>query len=660
MRLHPAALYAALPDLFCSFPLRVRHCGERVLELYPLIYLYTVKYNNYVCDHHNQTVTEISMGYSRIIRNNIIRTIPAAAAFSALFLLMLRQVRGTAQERQDEQSKMITALASDYRSVFYADLDNDEVTVYRSGPEMDGIYGEGDRFPFRERIGRYAEAHVDEQYRDDFLAFTDPDNIRKGLENSKVITHIYLARRNGREFYEMIRIAGVRSPEDRKDGKIHAVGIGFADVDVQTRESMARNRALSDALTAAEEASKAKTAFLSGMSHEIRTPLNAIIGLDNIALNEPGVPEKTREHLEKIGTSAQHLLDIINDILDMSGIESGRRTLRNEEFSMQEMLGQINTMIGGQCAEKGLSYNCRVSDDIDDCYIGDVMKLKQVIINILGNAVKFTPQGGEIEFIIERAAGFEGNTTLRMTMRDTGIGISEEFMPEIFDAFSQEDPSSVSRYGSSGLGLAITRSIVEMMNGSIDVQSEKGRGTTFTVQVTLEDAVCTSDIDRGTGVQDMAAAPAGGDRHETDLSGCRILIAEDVEVNAEILRMMLSMREMRSDHAPDGRIAVDMFLAHPAGYYDAILMDMRMPEMDGLTATAKIRELDRPDASTIPIIALTANAFDEDVRRSLQSGLNAHLTKPVQPEALFETLENLIHDQQNSSGQLLHPVTEGR
>ena len=525
-----------------------------------------------------------------------------------------------------------------------------------------------------------------------------------------------------------------------------------------------RKQELSEALAAAEQASRAKTVFLSNMSHEIRTPMNAIIGLDNIALNEPDVPEKVRGYLEKIGASANHLLGIINDILDMSRIESGRMIIRNEEFSFSGMLEQVNTIISGQCREKGLKYECRTSGKIDDYYIGDETKLRQVMINILGNAVKFTPEGGTVTFLIDEGKRYEQKAVLKMTFRDTGIGMSKEYLPHLFDAFSQEDDSSTSKYGSTGLGMPITRSIVELMNGHIDVESEKGKGTTFTVTVTLGESDRTGCETDGTvnpgelsvlaidddpialehaqivlgqagmtcdtaatgeegfekvklrharmadydlvlvdwkmpemdgvettrrirevvgshtpiiiltsynwdeiaeeakhaGVDAFVAKPlfAGSvldqfreafcrkeeaqDVPRADLEGRRVLLAEDVEVNAEIMVMILSMRGIEADVAENGRIAVDRYLAQPAGWYDAILMDMRMPEMDGLEATRTIRASGREDAGTVPIIALTANALDEDVQRSMQAGLNAHLSKPVEPDALFETLETLI------------------
>ena len=287
---------------------------------------------------------------------------------------------------RDQQDKMITALASDYRSVYHVNLDTDTATCYREDPGDTDQHRRGESFPFLERFTYYANTYVHEDYRAEFLSFIDPENIRDKLSREVIIAYRYLVNRAGREYYEMIRMAGVRHAEDRDDHIVHAVGLGLTVIDKEMRETMARNNALREALVAAEEANKAKTAFLSSMSHEIRTPMNAIIGLDRLALHTEGLPEDTRNYLTKIGESAGHLLGLINDILDMSRIESGRMILRREEFSFRDMLDQINTMVMSQCDEKGLKYECRVVGGVSDSYVGDDMKLKQVLINILSNA----------------------------------------------------------------------------------------------------------------------------------------------------------------------------------------------------------------------------------------------------------------------------------
>ena len=429
--------------------------------------------------------------------------------------------------------------------------------------------------------------------------------------------------------------------EDEKEEYRRKLEKSLLREQAQKDELAESKKALVTALAEAERANKAKTVFLSNMSHEIRTPMNAIIGLNTIAASDPTASSEVKKHLEKIGVSARHLLEIINDILDMSRIESGRMALRNEPFTFSRAIDQVNSIIGGQCKDKGLAYKCTLSGQFDECYIGDAMKLKQILINILGNAVKFTPEGGSVNFEVAEDSRSDGKVVLKFVASDTGIGISKEFLPHIFDTFSQENSSAAGSYGSTGLGMAITKSIVELMNGTISVESEKGKGTTFTVTVTLEESAAKNSETAG-GEEAQSGCGKKYGTAGTDLTGCRILLAEDVPVNAEIVKMILGMRKIEVDTAENGKIAAEMFASHAPGYYAAILMDMRMPVMDGLESTRVIRSMERSDAETIPIIALTANAFDDDVQRSLQAGLNAHLSKPIEPAALFRTLEELV------------------
>ena len=395
--------------------------------------------------------------------------------------------------------------------------------------------------------------------------------------------------------------------------------------------------ALKTALHTAEEASKAKSSFLSNMSHEIRTPMNAIIGINNIALNDPTTNDKTKDYLHKIGTSAEHLLEIINDILDMSRIESGKFTLKDETFLLSKEINQVNTIINGQCSEKDLKYSFIESGDISGYYIGDAMKLKQVLINILGNSVKFTPEGGSISFKIEEISDNDSSKTFRFIISDTGIGISSEFLPHIYDAFSQEDNASTGKYGSTGLGMPITKKIVEMMNGKIEVESEKGKGTTFTLTIAFD----KSDKNSLTAAS-FGNSSSNSETEDSVLKGKRVLLAEDISINAEIMVSILETNGIEADVAENGRIATELFESHEAGYYLAVFMDMKMPEVDGLEATRMIRSSNHPDASSIPIIALTANAFDEDVQKSREAGMNDHLSKPVEPDLIFSTLKKYL------------------
>lgn len=397
-------------------------------------------------------------------------------------------------------------------------------------------------------------------------------------------------------------------------------------------------------LMAAEESNKAKTSFLSNMSHEIRTPMNAIIGIDTIALREPDLSEKTRSQFLKIDASARHLLSLINDILDMGRIESGQMMVHEEPMVMDDIIGQVSSIINIQCEEKGLEYEYEQRGRADSsarqdaCCMGDEIKVKQVLINILGNAVKYTPAPGKVSLIVDEqnccAGRCDGSGChVRFIIKDTGIGMDEEFLPHIFDTFSQEDVSKTSRYGGSGLGMAITKNLVDMMGGTISVESRKGKGSTFTVDLDFK------PLSRGA-MEEIRAKHE--DKNDFSLAGRRILFAEDVEINAEILCDLLELEDIETDWAKDGQIAVDTFLKSEPGYYDAIIMDMRMPVMDGVAAARIIRGLDREDAKTIPIIALTANAFYKDVRECLDAGMDVHLSKPVDADLLNDTLKKMI------------------
>ncbi len=530
----------------------------------------------------------------------------------------------------------ITAVEADYRSIYSVDLDADLAVCYRSEEAEKNCSIDGKAGSFSKMVFWYAENRIAEHYREGFLAFLDPENIRSELSERSIISYRY---QTTEEKYEMIRIADLSKVEGQKDGKIHIVELGISDVDSETRDELIKNHALSDALGQAKEASAAKTSFLNSMSHEIRTPMNAIIGYNNIALKDPHLSEETRGHLDKIKAAAAHLLTLINNILDMGHIESGRMTLKSEKFRLNDILKQVNTMIGAQCGEKGIVYSCEVHTPEDGCYIGDDMKIKEVLINLLSNAVKYTPSHGTVTFVTEEAARFEDNVTLRFTVSDTGIGMDKEFIPKIFDPFSQEKCDCSGMFGSTGLGMAITGNIVDMMNGKIDVESEKGKGSVFTVTLTLKTAEDAEKQDENPS-SDTAESLCHNDT--ADLTGRRILMAEDMLINAEILKNILESCGMEADHAADGKACVDMFRESEQGTYDAILMDIRMPVMNGLEAAEAIRSLEREDAHTIPIIAMTANAFEEDVKLSLQAGMNAHLTKPVEAPRLLETLQSLI------------------
>ncbi len=559
------------------------------------------------------------------------------------------------------------------------------------------------------------------------------------------------------------------------DKELGRVCMTRTDVTDIVRQEQTQKEALTAALAAAEQANAAKTDFLSRMSHEIRTPMNAIIGMSTIAAQHIGDDEQVQDCISKIGISSRFLLSLINDILDMSRIESGKILLKAEKFPIDELINRITSICYAQAAAKGVEYECIVDSILNDYYIGDAMKLQQVLINILSNAIKFTDEGGKIIFSATEHTKTKNDAVLRFVISDTGVGMNEDFLPHIFEPFSQEYGGTTALYGGTGLGLAISKNIVDMMDGKIAVRSIKGIGTEFTVDVKLgiteeeklrhkqkkqnynfshlktlvvdddvtvcESAVATLKemgikaewVDSGrkavnrvkhclaenryydmilidwkmpdmdgietarqiramvgpdvtiiiitaydwiaieheakmAGVNLLMSKPmfksslvsaftkALGEKDENeqlsdtidyDFAGKCVLLVEDNPLNTEVAKMLLESKGVLVETAENGLRALEMFSKSQEGAYSAILMDIRMPIMDGLTAAVDIRHLSNADAKSIPIIAMTANAFDDDIEKSKAAGMNAHLAKPIEPERLYQTLYDFIFEKEN-------------
>lgn len=379
---------------------------------------------------------------------------------------------------------------------------------------------------------------------------------------------------------------------------------------------------LARAREAADAASRAKSEFLSNMSHDIRTPMNAIVGMTQIARERQGDPVAVSECLDKIAVSSNHLLGLINDVLDMSRIESGRMELAEEPVSLEDVLEGTAAIVGPQAEARGVGFE--VEKDLECRTVRtDGTRLSQVLLNLLSNAVKFTPAGGRVTLSVAQGASplGEGRVRTTLTVSDTGIGMSEEFLGRIFESFEREDSERVRKTEGAGLGMAIVKRIVDGMGGTVEVESVQGEGSTFRVVLDLER--CEDEGGRE-GSVDVA-----------DLAGARVLVAEDNELNWEVVSELLGACGLELEWAENGRECVERFSASPVGHYDVILMDVRMPEMNGYEATRAIRALDRADAVTVPIIAMTADAFAEDRERARACGMSAHVAKPID---LRETL----------------------
>ena len=386
-----------------------------------------------------------------------------------------------------------------------------------------------------------------------------------------------------------------------------------------------------EALQSAERASKAKTDFLSNMSHDIRTPMNAIVGLTALMENELDEPEKLADHLGKLKSSGQLLLSIINNILDMSRIESGKTPLTIEPMDLSHQLDQLNTMIFSQANVKKQTFT--VSTHIQHKnLLADPTRLNQVLMNILSNAVKYTPQGGHIRFEAEELPRNDHYAKYRFIVQDDGIGMSAAYQKTLFDPFTREEKSGTNKVQGTGLGMAITKSIVDLMGGTIRVESATGKGTRF--EVVLEFPI-DAEADK---VQTAPALPEEAEA-VSPLSGMNFLCAEDNAINAEILELLLETKGARCTICSNGQEIVDAFASVKPGEYDMILMDVQMPVMDGLEATQRIRSGENPLGRTIPILAMTANAFLEDMQKSREAGMDEHLSKPVDIAALEQTVK---------------------
>lgn len=397
-----------------------------------------------------------------------------------------------------------------------------------------------------------------------------------------------------------------------------------------------KNRQLAEAVAQADSANRAKSQFLARMSHEIRTPMNAIVGLTVLAGHHTDEPEQIQEYLGKIETSSRVLLNIINDVLDMSAIESDKLRIAKRPFGLKEILNSITAVYHTQCRQKGITFEMNAGEIRHDRLIGDGLRLNQVLLNLISNAYKFTPEGGKITVTVKEAEVQEENAYYKFTVEDTGEGMTQEMLGRLFLPFEQEDAETAMKHGGSGLGLSIARNLVELMGGSISCQSQKGKGTIFTVSLPFE---MEENGEEFSGEELPAAAEDVEEGY--DFRGKRVLLAEDTEMNADIAMELLALVNMNADHVWNGREAVEKFKASEPGTYAAILMDVQMPKMNGYEAAKEIRALSHPDASAVPIYAMTANAFTEDVSAALNAGMNGHIAKPIDTQLLYEILKKV-------------------
>lgn len=411
------------------------------------------------------------------------------------------------------------------------------------------------------------------------------------------------------------------------DDEMGTIVKSCADIEDIVTEEKKKQEQLEQALEEAERANGAKSEFLAHMSHDIRTPMNAIIGLASIA-REECKDERILDYLNKIEDSGEFLLALINDILDISKIESGNLRLKSEMVHLEEIDTLVDTNIRPLMAQKNIQFRYEMRCGLT-CFYADLVRLQQLFFNLLSNAVKYTPAGGEVWFTADKLRADEKVEWVRFIVGDTGIGMSKEFLEHAFEPFVQESNRAlVEQSQGTGLGLSIVKKLVELMEGQIKINSVYGEGTEIIVDLPLTIADPKKQFEKPVVEQE-----------EKELNGCKVLLVEDNEINTFVAKKILENQGVIVEHAENGRAAVETFQEKPENYYDGIIMDIRMPVMNGLDATMAIRRMKRADAAVIPIIAMSANAYDEDIEKSLEAGMNAHLAKPIEPAVLLDTVK---------------------
>ncbi|MBQ3365328.1 MAG: response regulator [Acidaminococcaceae bacterium] len=513
--------------------------------------------------------------------------------------------------------RVATALAGDYFSIYVVDLDTDRFVEYSASKEFDTLGVEKTGEDFFNVSRRNMSRLIYEDDRERFMGTFYREKVMSILERDKIFTMKYRLVFGDTPVWVSMKATLL---ED-KDGR-HLI-IGTNNIEAQMEREEEYQRRVREARTSA------RNDFLANMSHDIRTPMNAIVGYTNIAKTNKHKPDTVADALDKIGSSSHYLLSLINDILDISKIESGKMQISCGPCDLAALFRRIEDITALQAKKKSLVINYS-HDNIRHYQVNtDELRIEQIIINIVSNAIKYTPPGKTVDLIAEEVPSPGGKNKYRFIVRDTGIGIKEEYLPYIFESFTREERSTVNRIQGTGLGLAITAKIVEMMGGTISVKSKLGEGSEFTVELELDPLETDSPV-------------IAVNSESADLAGCRILLVEDNAINAEIARMILEQYGAGVQQAENGETGLKAVQEKDPGYYDAVLMDIQMPVMNGFEATKAIRALGGAYATELPIIAMSANAYDEDVRDCLAAGMNGHIAKPFNPDELLRILRRYI------------------
>lgn len=552
------------------------------------------------------------------------------------------------RERQREEVKrrdreylrrleMIEGLSIDYESIFYADLDADRIQAYRVSDRLSDKFGQdGSVQKYKGFDAEYIREWVCPEDRGLVSRMTDPDNIRKNLAQKKVMNACYRIYGDEKPVYIQLRIVDVGS-----SGHISQVVLGYRNIDEAMVQEMEQNRILESALNEAQQANQAKNAFLSNMSHDIRTPMNAIVGYAILAKNHLDDKEKILEYLNMITSSSDILLQLLNNVFEVVGIESAQIYLEEDKCNILDVMNNIQTVMSLRGEEKNIAISLDISGIEHGSVYGDQQKLSQVLLYLIDNAIKYTDIGGHIWISAsEQQMPSKDIAAYRFIVEDNGVGISEEFLERIFEPFEREKSTTLAGVYGTGLGLTIAKKIVEMMGGDIEISSTVGKGSRFVVTLHFR-------------LQEQKEeAPARTQEDAFEPGQKTILMVDDNEINLEIGMEVLKDAGYCVETAADGSLAVEKVKHAKPGTYDLILMDLQMPVMNGFDAAKSIRALEDPRLSGIPIVALSANAFSEDKKMALNSGMNAHLPKPIDIEQLYGVIEQILNDASHQDGVL--------
>lgn len=572
------------------------------------------------------------------ITRNIICVIYVLLAL--LLFLLYRVSRSRTEKRsilQDQKRlRVINALGHAYSSISLVNLKTEEIEIVKSSGNMKPDQ-KGDMLSkaHQEELIRQVIA---EPFQESYWKFVDISTVAKRLEERETLS--FTARTVDERWMTMIIV-----PQGYdKDGKLCTVLVANRDVTEEKEREIAQDKNLRNALAAAEHANRAKTVFLNNMSHDIRTPMNAVIGFTALATTHIDNKELVLDYLKKIHISGQHLLSLINDVLDMSRIENGSVRIEYTVVHLPDILHDLKTIIQESVHSKQQELYIDTQDVLHEDIITDKLRLTQVLLNISSNAVKFTPVGGTVKIrVSEKPCRRDGYTTVVFSVKDNGIGMSPEFREQVFDSFTREHTVTENGIGGTGLGMAITKNIVDMLGGTIQVESEVGKGTEFTVM--LECEISGTTVKGESAPEQRELLKNEKQKHRAEIQrhyeGKKVLLVEDNELNREIATAIMEEIGLDVDCVEDGTDAVNIMSSAEGRKYDLIFMDIQMPKMDGYTATREIRTLNDPKCANIPIIAMTANAFEEDRKKAIKAGMNAHIAKPISADIILENLERM-------------------